>query len=76
MQGDGSICILLPADSHLDLDQHCWLKTLSFIYCVFLAFIKSVYKCVDLHLGLQFNFIDQFVCFYVYTMLIVIVYYH
>ena len=63
VQGDkyGSICILLHAD--ILLDQHYLLKMVSFL----LYQNSGVHKCVDLCLGLQFDSIDQPVCFYVNT---------
>jgi hypothetical protein len=60
-----SICILLQAD--IQFDQHYLLKMLFyFLPSNFGYFVKN--NCVDLFLGLQFNSIDQSVCFYVNAM--------
>ena len=60
-----SICILLQAD--IQFDQHYLLKMLFyFLPSNFGYFVKN--NCVDLFLGLQFNSIDQSVCFNMNTM--------
>ena len=74
VQGDkyGSICSLLLVD--IQFDQHHLLEMffLSFIFpvCSWLLYQRlGVHRYVDLCLGLQFDPIDQHVCFYVHTMM-------
>jgi hypothetical protein len=69
MQGGkyGSICILLHAV--IQFDQDHLLKMLC-LHCITLASLSklSVHRCVVLYLSLQFNYIDQPICFYANTM--------
>ena len=69
VQGDiyGSSCILLRAD--IQLDHHHLLNVLLFFNFLILASLSKIrfHNYMNLCLGLQFNFIDQVVCFYANT---------
>ena len=68
---DGSICILLHVDIQF-VQQHL-LEMLFSTVCFWLLYKKSsAQRYVCLFLGLQFNFIDQCVCFCINTMQFVI----
>ena len=59
----GSVLILQIA---IEFDQQHFLKMLSFpnAYFWLLCQKSCVHRCVDLHVGLQFDFIDQYIYFY------------
>lgn len=59
----GSINSLLHAD--IQFDQHHSLKMLSFVHCIFMASLSKLRHPLvfDTDLGLQFNSIDQYICF-------------
>lgn len=67
-QGDNYIYILLHTDSQSD--HHYLLKMLSFIQCVFMGSLLK-HRCPQacgLCLGLQFESIHQYACFYANSM--------